>query len=248
MDLIHALALVIAGILGAVAGILGAVVSKLLADDFKTWTPRIVEYLVGRAVRSLPEQEQARREEEWKAHIDETPGEIVKIVTALGFQIASWKVSFHCLSETMLLRNLESLKRKDAFAQVNLEGRLCAFNEIFIEMFMLNVDILGIDRNTLNCYLYEMVDNADMLEEVSNFAYKHPRVRTSDLAYCKGGNVIWRTSFPIFNAGNIVGRAWRFRPVTCWNWPFYMLSLHFNHLTRVVLRPLVAKHLLVQCG
>jgi hypothetical protein len=76
----------------AVLGLLGATVSRQLTDEFKAWTPRIIEWLIRRAVRKLPEGYRERYGEEWRSDINETPGEIGKIWVALGFLSAPRKM------------------------------------------------------------------------------------------------------------------------------------------------------------
>ena len=81
-------------ILGGVLGtIFVAFVSRQLNDEFKAWTPRLIDNIIQRAVHRLPENERNRYDEEWRSHIDETPGEVWKLKIALGFLQASWKIS-----------------------------------------------------------------------------------------------------------------------------------------------------------
>lgn len=51
-----------------------------------------------RAVEKLPDVEQERFSEEWRAHLDEVPGDLGKLLTALGFQYAAWKMRDAALS------------------------------------------------------------------------------------------------------------------------------------------------------
>ncbi|MBV9990629.1 MAG: hypothetical protein JOZ72_04985 [Alphaproteobacteria bacterium] len=74
-----------------VTGIVCAAVSQQLTDEFKAWTPWLVQRLLNRAVRRLPESLRARFEEEWTSHIDEVPGHFGKLVEAAGFIGASKK-------------------------------------------------------------------------------------------------------------------------------------------------------------
>jgi hypothetical protein len=69
--------------------LLGSVLSRLLADELKSWTPRIVNYLIQRATRNLPQDQRKRFDEEWRSHINETPGELGKLLVALDFLRAS---------------------------------------------------------------------------------------------------------------------------------------------------------------
>jgi hypothetical protein len=77
----------------AVLGIIAAAASRQLADEFKAWTPWIIERLIKRAVRKLPEDWRDRFEEEWLSHIHETPGEVGKLMAALGFLFAARQMS-----------------------------------------------------------------------------------------------------------------------------------------------------------
>lgn len=86
MDLIGA-------ILAGIAAVIGAVFSKLAADEFKAWTPRLIAAVVQCAIRMLREDQRDRYAEEWRSHIDETPGEIGKLIVGLGLLPAAWKLS-----------------------------------------------------------------------------------------------------------------------------------------------------------
>jgi hypothetical protein len=83
----------IAGFVLAVVGIVAAALSRQLADEFKAWMPWIIGRLVRRAVRKLPDEQQNRYAEEWFAHINEIPGEIGKLIAALGVLSASRSMS-----------------------------------------------------------------------------------------------------------------------------------------------------------
>lgn len=69
--------------------ILGAAFSRQLSDEFKAWTPWLVERIVMFAARKLPEDHRARYSEEWSSHVGEIPGQIGKVLTALGFYWAA---------------------------------------------------------------------------------------------------------------------------------------------------------------
>lgn len=63
-----------------VVGVLGS----LLAAEVVAYAPGITRWLVSRAVRKLPEKDQARFSEEWLAHADYLPGSISKLRHGLG--------------------------------------------------------------------------------------------------------------------------------------------------------------------
>jgi hypothetical protein len=79
--------------MGSVVAACCAFLGKLLADEFKAWFPWIAERILQCAVRGLPENQRVRYSEEWRSHLNETPGEIGKSVCALGFLRAGWKMS-----------------------------------------------------------------------------------------------------------------------------------------------------------
>jgi lipopolysaccharide/colanic/teichoic acid biosynthesis glycosyltransferase len=87
----------------AVLGIIGAAVSRQLTDEFKAWTPWLIDYLIQRAVRQLPENQRTLREEEWRSHINQIPGEVGKLIEALDFSRASWKMSRRLTDDTAYL-------------------------------------------------------------------------------------------------------------------------------------------------
>lgn len=80
--------------IGALVGaILMAILVTVLADECKAWLRWTAERLIRRAVRRLPENQRERYSEEWHSHLNEVPGEIGKLVTALGFLPASLTMS-----------------------------------------------------------------------------------------------------------------------------------------------------------
>jgi Bacterial sugar transferase len=70
-----------------------AVLSRLVADDYKAWSPKILDWLVRRAVVALPSELQERYDEEWRSHLTDTPGELSKLIIALGFKAAANRIS-----------------------------------------------------------------------------------------------------------------------------------------------------------
>jgi hypothetical protein len=72
-------------VVGVLLTIFVAVVSRLVADDLKAWSPRLVDWLIRKAVARLPEDQRERMDEEWRSHIDGTPGELWKLVEGVGF-------------------------------------------------------------------------------------------------------------------------------------------------------------------
>jgi len=69
--------------------VISAFLSRLLADEFKAWTPQIVQYLSRCAVLTLPEELRERHQEEWASHLNEIPGSLGKLFTAGRFLFAA---------------------------------------------------------------------------------------------------------------------------------------------------------------
>jgi hypothetical protein len=76
----------------AVLGLLGATLSKLLADEFKAWAPSLTSRILAVAARALPPSRHARCAEEWEAHVNETPGDLGRLLVACGCVLAAWKM------------------------------------------------------------------------------------------------------------------------------------------------------------
>ena len=76
-------------ILGLLAATFTTVIARLITDDIKEWLPRIKVRLIERAVRKLPEDQRERYAEEWSAFINETPGDLSKIIRAFGLGFAA---------------------------------------------------------------------------------------------------------------------------------------------------------------
>jgi division/cell wall cluster transcriptional repressor MraZ len=72
-----------------ILAVLTSVLARLLADEFKAWNPKLTDFIVGFAVCRLPKQQKERYSEEWRAHIDDVPGEVAKLCAAMGFVWAS---------------------------------------------------------------------------------------------------------------------------------------------------------------
>jgi hypothetical protein len=53
--------------------IFGAALSMQVVDEFKAWSPWLIDVLVGQAIRRLPEDQRERYAEQWRGDIEETP-------------------------------------------------------------------------------------------------------------------------------------------------------------------------------
>ena len=64
------------------------VAGSLLASELYAWSPRLVRWLVARAVARLPDAERDRYREEWSAHVEDVVVETaVPTGRATGFSV-----------------------------------------------------------------------------------------------------------------------------------------------------------------
>ncbi|MBY5879840.1 sugar transferase [Rhizobium leguminosarum] len=76
-----------------VSGVLGSAFSKILADEFKAWRPNIVHRVIGIAASLLSDVDRDRYREEWSAHVEDVPGDLGKLFSAIGFLWAAARMS-----------------------------------------------------------------------------------------------------------------------------------------------------------
>jgi hypothetical protein len=70
-----------------------SILSKLLADEIKAWLLCLAEQVTKAAARVLPAEQRERYDEEWRSHLDDTPGGVVRLWIACGFYLAARRVS-----------------------------------------------------------------------------------------------------------------------------------------------------------
>jgi len=90
---------VLAGVLVGIGSIATATAARLLADEGRSWLPWLSRSVMGHAVATLPHQYRERMREEWARHLGDVPGEIGKLIVAVGFvmgwlpnQLGFWSV------------------------------------------------------------------------------------------------------------------------------------------------------------
>ncbi|WP_343227775.1 hypothetical protein [Rhizobium laguerreae] len=82
-------------------------VSRLLSDEYKEWRPHLVRKVIRFSVRFLPQSERGRYEEEFSAHIEDTPGDLSKLIVALSLIPAAFRMSDRPLLALGLKRALD---------------------------------------------------------------------------------------------------------------------------------------------
>lgn len=76
----------------AIFALLGPIVQQQLSDELKAWLPYLTNLALRKAISVLSKNHQERYAEEWQSHLDSLPGEMGKLVVALGFLVASCKM------------------------------------------------------------------------------------------------------------------------------------------------------------
>ena len=69
--------------------VITAVVLPVAVAELTAWVPRWSHHIVERAARRLPAPHDERYAEEWAAHLDSVPGQLSKVVKALGMYAGS---------------------------------------------------------------------------------------------------------------------------------------------------------------
>ena len=100
--------------------LLGAILanafSRQLVDEFKAWVPSLTRSLISLGACILPQTERARRIEEWASHLEEIPGEISKILVAIGFIAAGFWIRYESRDRIgIALKTWENAKNQVVF-------------------------------------------------------------------------------------------------------------------------------------
>jgi hypothetical protein len=80
-------------ILVAIGTYVAAALSWMLANECRAWIAYFPQWFVRRAAALLPEDQRKRYAEEWLSHINEIPGDVGKIATAVGFMFAAKRMA-----------------------------------------------------------------------------------------------------------------------------------------------------------
>jgi sugar transferase len=64
------------------------IMTRIIGEEVREWIRWLTKRVMLRAVSRLP-AEQQRFDEEWRSHLDEVPGDVGKLMTALGFLLAA---------------------------------------------------------------------------------------------------------------------------------------------------------------
>lgn len=79
--------------MGHIVGTLAAFLGKLVADEVRAWLPWTTERVIRCAVGILQEDQRERYSEEWHSDIEQIPGELGRLIWAIGLLRAAYSVS-----------------------------------------------------------------------------------------------------------------------------------------------------------
>ena len=121
-----------------VAGVITSVISKLLADELNAWIPWIARYITSFSARRLPKKLRERFGEEWASHLNEVPGSLGKILTAISFLVAVPRMGLAIKREEFVaslecyLANIDHLLQsaKDGLLIVEGDPRLTSIDSV----------------------------------------------------------------------------------------------------------------------
>lgn len=69
--------------------IVGGLFLNMLASEAYDWSEKIAEKIVRFASKRTPADQRDRWEEEWLAHLNDTPGKLSKVIYAIGILVAA---------------------------------------------------------------------------------------------------------------------------------------------------------------
>jgi hypothetical protein len=88
------------------------IVGQLMADELKAWSGWLHKEMRRRAVRRLPLECRERYDEEWESGLDETPGEIFKLIYSLGLLKAAFGIYKVALEGSVHSRTFSSMLKR----------------------------------------------------------------------------------------------------------------------------------------
>src|SRR5262245_35029289 len=112
MELLIAFSLMVGVFL---VGIFGNLVSSELYDRL----PQLAGWLIRIAVKRLPENQRARFEEEWMAHLEECPGKLGRFIHAAGCFLGAAKLT-RTLNGPKAASVQENQRRDDVSSRIEL--------------------------------------------------------------------------------------------------------------------------------
>jgi hypothetical protein len=123
-----------------VGSIVTATLSRVFADDLKAWRPRLTKKIVALAVHKLSHAQRERYAEEWMSYVDEIPGEIGKVLAALGLLWAAAQIGLASRKDRQ--KGVAAIKsggegRRASFAYL-FHKVLTFFNRFQIQIFIFN--------------------------------------------------------------------------------------------------------------
>jgi PAS domain S-box-containing protein len=141
-------------------------------------------------------------------------GKLVEILS-IGVDITERKRIESTLEEFVSLQRATFESIADGVVAVDRVGHINSYNQRFIDMFGLSLEVLSIPDYDLRLeFLSEkMLDPQDFMQRSQEF-YSHPERESYDLLELIDGRVLERYSRPQRLSDQIIGRVWSFQDIT----------------------------------
>jgi PAS domain S-box-containing protein len=119
------------------------------------------------------------------------------------------------LAEFVSLQRATFESVADGILAVDRVGHITTYNQQFVDMFSLSLEVLAIADYSLRLeFLAEqMIDPQGFMQRSHNF-YRHPEIESYDLLELIDGRILERYSRPQKLGAQIIGRVWSFQDIT----------------------------------
>jgi hypothetical protein len=77
----------------SIGAVIGPIVLSLVTDECKAWLPWLTKKAIDRAVRKLPAHQRERYNEEWRSHLNEVPGNLIRLWHAIDLSRAAVQIA-----------------------------------------------------------------------------------------------------------------------------------------------------------
>lgn len=125
------------------------------------------------------------------------------------------KLDEDAIKSSLSLLNATLESTADGILVVDSEGRATIYNQKFVKMWNIPVDLLTerVDEQMLR-YVLTQIDNPEEFQAKVNYLYKQPELSSTDEFELTDGRIFKRFSIPQKIGDKIVGRVWSFRDIT----------------------------------
>jgi hypothetical protein len=165
-----------------VVSVLTAFFSRILAEEMGAWSPWIIRSLIKFAVGRLPEYRRERLDEEWQSHVNDVPGQVGKLIAAVGFLFAAYDVTLDDQNNQMRERIAHMLAQIDDAHSANF----AIVNLIQSDEILSSREDLSSNVNELRSRLIDSQKSNSQLETLLASASATPQTLLKKLEFALG--------------------------------------------------------------